>query len=129
MQQFKCLEIQQYLTKKEDELFTKRINELTDNAIDIMSSDNVDQRMVEWCKENAPMSYRNYRLATADAKGRVELELEELEDKLTKLKHFVDFNPVFKALSIHSQNLLKEQADTMQNYVDILKERLEVWKA
>lgn len=124
MPNHKCLTMLPYLTKAEDATFTALLNELVDEQY--LTTEQIDEEMTKYVKKQCPMSYRNYRLATADAKGRVELELEELNDKITKCAAF-NKSEKFKTLNADMQLLLEEQLDHMQHYAEYLKDRLEVW--
>lgn len=61
------------------------------------------------------------------AKERVELELNELEERLSKLKTFV-LNETFSKLSTTQQMLLMSQIDIMTSYVNCLHRRLKFWE-
>lgn len=60
-------------------------------------------------------------------KGRVELELKELNKKIGKLGSFLNGHEHFKNLHRDQQALLIEQFDTMNKYASILEERLKGW--
>jgi hypothetical protein len=60
-------------------------------------------------------------------KGRVELELTELNSKIGKLGSFIKGHEHFKSLSNSQRDLLCEQFETMQKYASILEERLKSW--
>lgn len=55
------------------------------------------------------------------AKQRVQIELEQLQEKLSKLVLYVDKNNV-------TDPLLLNQTDVMNAYVDILEQRLGSWE-
>lgn len=61
------------------------------------------------------------------AKERVELELNELEERRSKLKTFVLSEP-FSKLSTTQQMLLMSQIDIMTSYVNCLHRRLKFWE-
>ena len=61
------------------------------------------------------------------AKERVELELNELEERLGKLKTFVLSKP-FSKLSTVQQMLLMSQIDIMTLYANYLHRRLKFWR-
>lgn len=61
------------------------------------------------------------------AKERVELELNELEERRSKLKTFVLSEP-FSKLSTTQQMLLMSQIDIMASYVNCLHRRLKFWE-
>lgn len=61
------------------------------------------------------------------AKERVELELNELEERLGKLKTFVLSEP-FPKLSSVQQMLLMSQIDIMTSYTNCLHRRLKFWE-
>lgn len=58
---------------------------------------------------------------------RVIDEKAELEDRLLKLQQFICKSPVFESLSGAEKELLREQAQVMDQYNDILKERIELF--
>lgn len=58
---------------------------------------------------------------------RVIDEKAELEEKLLKLHQFICASPVFAGLSGAEKELLREQAQIMDQYNDILKERIELF--
>ena len=60
-------------------------------------------------------------------KERVELELNELEERLNKLKTFV-LNKTFSKLSTTQQMLLMSQIDIMTSYANCLHRRLKLWE-
>ena len=61
-----------------------------------------------------------------DAKQRVEQELKELGEKMSKL---VDFtcSEKFRTLSNEMQYLMCDQLRTMMEYSNILRRRLSIW--
>lgn len=61
------------------------------------------------------------------AKERVELELNELEERLSKLKTFV-LSEMFSKLSTTQQMLLMSQIDIMTSYTNCLHRRLKFWE-
>lgn len=61
------------------------------------------------------------------AKERVEIELNELEERRSKLKRFVLSEP-FSKLSTTQQMLLMSQIDIMTSYVNCLHRRLKFWE-
>lgn len=61
------------------------------------------------------------------AKERVENELKELEERLTKLKAFV-LTEAFSKLSKVQQMLLMSQIDIMTSYQNCLHRRLRFWE-
>lgn len=61
------------------------------------------------------------------AKERVEDELKELEERLTKLKAFV-LTEAFSKLSKVQQMLLMSQIDIMTSYRNCLHRRLHFWE-
>lgn len=118
------LKVSEYLTHSEYEQFTALLNSYVDEQR--YTAEEIDQMMLNHCRVNWPDSYKRYQLAITDAKGRVELELAELNDKLKKAKNFT-FGKVFLTLSADARLLLEEQIDHMQHYADCLKDRLEIW--
>lgn len=56
-------------------------------------------------------------------KGRMEREARELEDKITKLKIFIE-GDTFKSLTSEQRELMWSQRDAMVEYLHILKERI-----
>lgn len=62
------------------------------------------------------------------AKERVEIELEELKEKIIKLSAFLFGNEITKKdLSQSMLCLLNQQIDVMQRYARILQDRLKIW--
>lgn len=55
---------------------------------------------------------------------RVIEENKELETKLLALHQFICKSPIFEKLSLYDKTLLREQAYVMDQYSDILKERI-----
>ena len=55
---------------------------------------------------------------------RVVVELEELSTKLQKLNEFIENNSNFAAIDSDEQSRLKRQSEIMQDYVNILQERI-----
>ena len=60
-------------------------------------------------------------------KERVEIELQELKEKIKNLKNFIGSNSKDK-LSSEVQFLLVTQLKTMQAYSNLLTRRLEIWR-
>ena len=56
-------------------------------------------------------------------KERVKVELDELQMRLTKLKHFVESERI-TTFSDEMADLLRQQYAVMQQYRDILKKRI-----
>ena len=56
-------------------------------------------------------------------KERVKVELDELQMRLTKLKHFVESERI-TTVSDEMVDLLRQQYAVMQQYRDILKKRI-----
>ena len=56
-------------------------------------------------------------------KERVKVELDELQMRLTKLKHFVESERI-TTVSDEMADLLRQQYVIMQQYRDILKKRI-----
>ena len=56
-------------------------------------------------------------------KERVKVELDELQMRLTKLKHFVEGERI-TTVSDEMADLLRQQYAVMQQYRDILKKRI-----
>lgn len=61
-----------------------------------------------------------------NAKQRVKVEYDELNEKIIKLNSFIKSNN-FKLLSITQQILLIQQFESMSSYLTCLKLRLECW--
>lgn len=55
---------------------------------------------------------------------RVIDEKTQLADRLEKLKAFIASNPLFEDLAEIEQDALRDQADAMQTYLDILVDRI-----
>ncbi len=55
---------------------------------------------------------------------RVVDEKKELDDKLDKLKTFIETNPVFKGLPDDERGRLNKQFDLMDGYSSILSQRI-----
>lgn len=62
-----------------------------------------------------------------DPKTRVELELEELAEKIGKLSQFIYGKMHNSKLSIGMQFLLIRQLEVMEQYAKILACRLKIW--
>ena len=58
---------------------------------------------------------------------RVVIEKLELDQKLDKLHEFINTNPVFRGLSVKAAYLLVNQAFVMQQYSDLLRQRIELF--
>lgn len=56
-------------------------------------------------------------------KDRLEAEVEEINERLTKLREFLG-GPLFKALPKLQQDLLEQQAEHMDGYLTVIKLRL-----
>ena len=61
------------------------------------------------------------------AKIRVEVELQELSNRLNSLIKFMTTDD-FKSLNVDSRKLLAKQANVMSEYETILKQRLTMWE-
>lgn len=61
---------------------------------------------------------------TGKFKDRIYIERKELETRIAKLKRFFDTSQ-FAKLSTSSRNLLKEQCDAMEEYLGVIKLRME----
>jgi hypothetical protein len=55
---------------------------------------------------------------------RVVTESNELRERLTKLTAFISGNEAFNTLDAADQNLLRQQRNTMGDYMDILSKRI-----
>ena len=55
---------------------------------------------------------------------RVIDEKKELNEKLSKLKTFIEVSPIFKSLHPDERNRLKHQFDVMTEYSNILSQRI-----
>ena len=63
-----------------------------------------------------------------NAKQRVEQELAELNEKIVKLTSFLfGVDIVNMDISDHMRFLLRRQLNAMQEYADVLQERLRTW--
>ena len=62
-----------------------------------------------------------------DFQQRVVTEKEELDAKIVKLEAFVNNEEKYGALDEDAQNLLEEQLDVMQQYSNILDERIKAF--
>jgi hypothetical protein len=60
----------------------------------------------------------------SDFKSRLDTEKVELEDRLVKLKDFLDSDAAM-AVSRNQRELMKLQASAMNTYLSILKYRIE----
>jgi hypothetical protein len=58
---------------------------------------------------------------------RVVTEKKELDEKLDKLKTFIEINPIFKSLDEMNRHLLNRQFDVMVEYSKILSNRIELF--
>lgn len=54
-------------------------------------------------------------------------EAEQLEDKVTKLSKFFS-TTIYGGLPENKKNLMKQQESHMRNYLNVLKERIELEK-
>lgn len=63
------------------------------------------------------------------AKERVELELEELKQKIAKLSLFLFSKEIIdnKLISREMYGLMRNQLSLMQDYARILQDRLKIW--
>lgn len=68
---------------------------------------------------------RHYPILPSDWIKRLELEIEELDDKMKKLKRFIA-SENFKDLDVEYKNLLIRQYKTMDIYLEILKARYRI---
>lgn len=68
---------------------------------------------------------RKYKMRAHEL--RVIEENKELETKLLALNEFICLNPVFEDLTRKEKQLLREQAQVMGEYSDILKERIKAF--
>ena len=63
-----------------------------------------------------------------NAKQRVEQELSELNEKIVKLTAFLFGGDIINMdISDHMRFLLRRQLNVMQEYADVLQERLRTW--
>ena len=63
-----------------------------------------------------------------NAKQRVEQELAELNEKIVKLTAFLFGGDIVNMdISDHMRFLLRRQLNVMQEYADVLQERLRMW--
>jgi len=61
------------------------------------------------------------------AKERIEFELAELVERKNKLFNFL-LTDKYNMLDIKSKDFLNQQIGVMQDYIDILQERLNIWE-
>ena len=87
---------------------------------------------ISWSpKEVFEESYKEVRLPenikkpTSPVEDRLKMETLELENKIYKLRYFIDANSTFLILSDIEQKRLKQQLLAMKYYLTILVERLE----
>ena len=63
-----------------------------------------------------------------NAKQRVEQELAELNEKIVKITAFLFGGDIVNMdISNHMRFLLRRQLNVMQEYADVLQERLRTW--
>ena len=63
-----------------------------------------------------------------NAKQRVEQELAELNEKIVKITAFLFGGDIVNMdISDHMRFLLRRQLNVMQEYADVLQERLRTW--
>lgn len=63
-----------------------------------------------------------------NAKQRVEQELAELNEKIVKLTAFLFGGDIVNMdISDHMRYLMRRQLNVMQEYADVLQERLRTW--
>ena len=63
-----------------------------------------------------------------NAKQRVEQELAELNEKIVKLTAFLFGGDILNMdISDHMRFLMRRQLNVMQEYADVLQERLRTW--
>lgn len=124
MNEYESLKIAKYLTKTQYASFTSLLDDYVDK--DVLTTEEIDKKMIDWCIKMCPIQYHNYKLANSNAKERVQFELEELNEKMHKLRSFVSSDK-FSELSSLSKKLLLRQLCYMKKYADVLKLRLEVW--
>lgn len=55
---------------------------------------------------------------------RVRAERSEVAERLTKLAAFISGNPAFAELDDEDRALMREQRETMTQYVEVLDERI-----
>ncbi len=63
------------------------------------------------------------------AKERVQYELDEIRERITKLSRFLFSNEIIeaKSISVGMRHLMRRQLCVMQDYAEILQERLTIW--
>jgi hypothetical protein len=59
---------------------------------------------------------------------RVVIERNELNEKLYKLKSFIDDRKIFENIPLEEQDRLIRQCNIMQNYLNVLDERITSFK-
>lgn len=62
-----------------------------------------------------------------NAKQRVERELAELNEKIVKLTSVLFDDHIVMDISDNTRFLLRRQLNVMQEYADVLQERLRTW--
>jgi hypothetical protein len=70
-----------------------------------------------------------WRDAMQPHQQRVVDEKKELDDKLDKLKAFIETSPIFKSLSADERGRLGKQFDVMAEYSSILSQRIAAFPA
>lgn len=63
------------------------------------------------------------------AKERVQFELDEIRERIAKLSRFLFGNEILeaKSISVGMRHLMRRQLCVMQDYAEILQERLTIW--
>nr|DAQ49178.1 MAG TPA: hypothetical protein [Caudoviricetes sp.] len=63
------------------------------------------------------------------AKERVQFELDEIRERIAKLSRFLFSNEILeaKSISVGMRHLMRRQLCVMQDYAEILQERLTIW--
>jgi len=63
---------------------------------------------------------------TAPHIERMKDELEQLAGRLSKLSAFIVANPIFKQMPEDERQLMREQAEHMRAYHDVLETRIDL---
>ncbi len=63
------------------------------------------------------------------AKERVQYELDEVKERIAKLSKFLFSNEILenKFISVAMRHLMRRQLSVMQEYAEVLQERLTIW--
>lgn len=95
-----------------------------------VSNDTRHDGYISWSpKEAFDNGYTKEEIEVSPAENtyqeRVIIERQELSERLVSLNMFICNNPAFSKLNAEERELLRSQAQVMDEYCDILKERIE----